>query len=143
MNLDQARVVRLNEEVKAVMLVKVHDTAKPDMGPGKPVYWDQIEDISDIQITEHDPNAGHVTLVGAPDGRWLVVFDFRYNTERVREVVLAADEFLNAPSFAAKQGYPRAFAENLFAAADRSALEAVKAETPKRFPIKPAANSSP
>jgi hypothetical protein len=25
----------------------------------------------------------------------------------------------------------------------RSALEAVKAETPKRFPIKPAANSSP
>jgi len=113
--------MRLNDEVQAVMWVSVHDKAKAEMVPGKPLYWDQIENIADIQLTNQDPNAGHVTLVGAPDGRWLVVFDFRYNAERVREVVAAAEEFLETAAFAAKEAYSRAFAENLFAAAELTA----------------------
>ena len=108
MNVGQHRVIRLNDEVRALMKTKVRPDAKPQMGA--PVYWDEIEGIEDFQLTEEDPNAGHATILRASDG-WLLFFDFRYNGQRVADVLAAADEFLAMSEYAKERHHMRAFME--------------------------------
>jgi hypothetical protein len=115
MNVGSPTVVRLNGEVKAFM--KVVPKGFPGQ-PGATVYWDEIERVEDFQLTEDDPNAGHATMLRAGDGRWRLFFDFRYNAQRVGELLRAAEEFLAASEYARSCGHPRALMENLFAAAE-------------------------
>ena len=121
LHLDRPAEVRLNGEVKAVMLVKVHDRAKSDVGPGKPVHWDQIEGVADVRLTGQDPNAAHITLLSVPGKGFGLFFDFRYNGARVSEHLEAAEEFFASAVAASALGHRRSFAENLFAATELTA----------------------
>jgi hypothetical protein len=51
--------VRLNEEVKAAVLVEV----RRDVSQGEELSADDIATYNDIVLTEDDPNAGHITIV--------------------------------------------------------------------------------
>lgn len=118
MNVGQHRIIRLNDEVRAMMQVRRAPGGSSEGGAD--VYWDEIESIEHFQLTEEDPNAGHATIIRGADG-WFVFFDFRYNGQRVAEVLAAADEFLAMATFAKERGYQRAFMESLFATAELTA----------------------
>ena len=119
MNVGEPTLVRLNIEVRAVMRV-VPAVPVKESDKGNPIYWDQISSIEEIQLLDLDPNAGHVTMLKAPKG-WAISFDFRYNAQRVQELLQTAEEFLDSAEHAGTQNHPRVFMENLFAAAELTA----------------------
>jgi hypothetical protein len=91
MNHDAPNEVRLNDEVLANV---IGNFSKP-VTDGEKVSIDDLEDIIDVQLTDRDPNAGHVTLF-VHKGKWVGRFDFRYNASRSRGHIAAAREFLDA-----------------------------------------------
>ena len=114
MNLDaDAPEVRFNEEVK--VLAEAEWTR--DVDYGEDVTEADVERISDLVLTDHDPNAGHLTMM-LFKGRWILAFDFRYNASRVAATLDAAHEFLDVATYALDQHQMRAFADNLFSAAE-------------------------
>jgi hypothetical protein len=121
LNVDRPIEVRLNDEVKAIMLVDVEDEVKKTMQRGQPIAWDVIRTITDVKLTDEDPNAAHITMIAVPSRGWGMFFDFRYNAARVAETSGAAEQFLASAEFSASQGHGRAFAENLFAATELTA----------------------
>lgn len=116
MNFDKPVEVRLNEEVKAYLHAKAEDDRPVEIGDRVDLEND-LERILDIELTELDPNAGHVTLLRHRGG-WCVKFDFRYNAARVSEHISAASEFISGASMALENGMLRAFTEQLYAAVE-------------------------
>ena len=92
--------VRLNEEVKAVAVVK----AARAIEKGEAVTEDDIAGYEDIVLTQADPDAGHITIV-AHKGGWTLAFDFRRNASRIAEHSEVARHFLEAARWAREQGY--------------------------------------
>jgi hypothetical protein len=121
MNVGRPNQVRLNDEVKAVMSVEVDDEVKRTMQRGDPVFWDTVKSISDVRLTDDDPNAAHITMIVVPGRGFGMFFDFRYNGDRVADTIDAAKQFLTTAGFAASEGHGRAFAENLFSASELTA----------------------
>jgi HEPN domain len=114
MNLDaDAPEVRFNEEVK--VLADAEWAREVDYG--EDVTEADVESISDLTLTDHDPNAGHLTMM-LFKGRWIIAFDFRYNATRVARTLNAAREFLDGATFALDQHHMRLFADNLFSATE-------------------------
>jgi uncharacterized protein (UPF0332 family) len=113
MNHDAPNEVRLNEEVCANV---IGNFTKP-VTDGEEISLDALENVVDVQLTDRDPNAGHVTLV-FHKGTWVGRFDFRYNATRSRGHVAAAREFLDAAATSLQKGHLRSVADNLFSATE-------------------------
>lgn len=110
MNVDRPIEVRLNDEVKAVLQIKARNAIQK----GAPVFTSDIEEITGAKLTDHDPNAAHLTII-SHEGKWYITFDFQYNAERIHHHLEAAAEFLETAKDALKERRHRAFLENLFA----------------------------
>lgn len=113
MNHDAPNEVRINDEVSAHV---VGNFSKP-FTDGEQVSIDDLESIADIQLTDRDPNAGHVTLL-VHKGQWVGRFDFRYNADRTRSHMTAAREFLDSAQFALQKKHLRSVTDNLFSATE-------------------------
>lgn len=113
MNIGQSPIVRLNEEVKATMLVRVTRDVKPDDN----VYLSDFNEIEKIDLTDSDPNAGHITML-LHKQHWVIHFNFHYNSEKVRKHLEAAHEFLLTARDCLLTKRFRSFYENLFAAVE-------------------------
>lgn len=109
--------VRLNDEVRAVARVRA---ARP-IERGESVTHDDFTDIEEIQLTDDDPNAAHVTLL-LHQGQWIIAFDFRYNAERVAAQLEASSEFLKGAHSEFAEGRMRNSAVLLFQAVELLAL---------------------
>jgi hypothetical protein len=106
--------VRLNDEVHAV----VHGASTAGaFEPGKEYTTNDIARVDGIELTDNDPNAGHVTIL-ILNGKLHCTFDFRYNAARVSELVAVADEFIDTAMAALEKGNLRPFVENLWSAAE-------------------------
>lgn len=105
--------VRLNEEVKAAVLVE----AKRDVAKGEEITADDIAAYKDIILTEDDPNAGHITIV-PHQGRWGLAFDFRRNAAHIGKHVERARQFLDTAAWARQEGKVGPFVDNLFSATE-------------------------
>jgi hypothetical protein len=82
--------IRLNEEVKAILIAIASRTLKPNEQFN---LEDGISEIKNIELPEDDdPNAGHLTILKFK-GKWTLVFDFRYNKKMARERLAAAGQF--------------------------------------------------
>jgi HEPN domain-containing protein len=112
MELDAPKI-RLNEEVKAVLTARVNRAVEA----GEPVRWADVTELVELQLTNQDPNAGHLTVLRKPDG-WWITFDLRYNATRIAETVQAAEEFLASARSAFGKGHSRAFVDALFSATE-------------------------
>lgn len=86
----QTPAVRLNEEVRAV----ARFIAARAITKGEDVMVDDLAGLEGVELTDEDPNAGHLTVLRMHDG-WGVAFDFRYNAERVAAHRQTAREFLD------------------------------------------------
>jgi HEPN domain. len=105
--------VRLNEQVKAVAAVRATRPIKS----GEPVNTADFDLIARIELTEDDPDAGHISFI-EHRGNWWITFSFLYNSGRIRESLAAAREFLDSAGHAMLAGHSRAFVENLHAAVE-------------------------
>ena len=101
--------VRFNEEIKAI----AHFRAARAIDEGELITKSDVSDIVDIELTDQDPNAGHITMISFK-GRWFLAFDFRYNAARVASIIDAAREFLDLAAYTLEQNHTRAFVDNLF-----------------------------
>ncbi len=109
----QAPAVRLNEEVRAV----ARFIAARAIAKGEDVMVDDLAGLEGVELTDEDPNAGHLTVLRVRDG-WAVAFDLRYNAERVAAHRDTAREFLDTARFALEGDRRAAFSENLYAAVE-------------------------
>lgn len=109
--------VRLNDEVRAVVRAR---STRP-IERGEPVTHDDFTDIEQIQLTDNDPNAAHVTLL-VHQGQWIIGFDFRYNSERVSAHLEASYEFLKGAKSEFAEGRLRNSSVLLFQAVELLAL---------------------
>jgi len=107
--------IRLNEEVKAILIAIASRTLKPNEQFN---LEDGISEIKNIELPEDDdPNAGHLTILKFK-GKWTLVFDFRYNKKMARERLDAAGQFYESAKLNYERGLMRPAIENLFAAAE-------------------------
>jgi hypothetical protein len=112
MNLDADPVVRINEEVRGAFVAragKVGSKAKP----GEILLLRDLSQIESVELTDEDPNAGHLTAI-VHHGRWHMFFDFRYNAGRIENLLKAADEFIAAATASAARGHAIATIDNLY-----------------------------
>jgi uncharacterized protein (UPF0332 family) len=116
MNVDRALDVRLNSEVKAVMKVRIRRAIEK----GEAVRMGDFSEVHQIELTDADPNAGHLTMI-LHEGNWHIAFDFRYNKKRIENHLDAAQEFLAVAKLCLETKRYRAFFENLFAATELTA----------------------
>ena len=107
MNVGAPNVVRLNDEVRAGFFAKPRGDLST-LKVGEPIDWDAIETIEEVRLTDHDADAAHVTLL-LVGGRWLLTFDFRYNSSRARKLCDAAEQFFEAAVNARAKNHDRAF----------------------------------
>jgi len=105
--------VRFNEEVKAVFEV---DFAK-EVNAGDPVAIEDINNIKNVQLTDHDPNAGHLTIMRHREG-WFIGFDFTRNVTRSQLYLDASREFVRCAEVALTEEMLRAFLDNIHSAAE-------------------------
>src|SRR5215217_2710700 len=105
--------VRFNEEVK----VLAEAEWAREVEYGEDVTEADVESIRELVLTDHDPNAGHLTMV-LFKGRWIIAFDFRYNATRIAATLNAAREFLDGATFALDQHHMRLFVDTLFSATE-------------------------
>ena len=111
MNVDQPVQIRLNHEFEAIIKARV----KKSFNKGDPVILNDFSDIESIELTGHDPNAGHISLF-LHEGHCFISFDFRYNVQRSQDHIQTAKEFLATAHDCLEKQRTRAFMENLFAA---------------------------
>jgi len=105
--------VRLNEEVKAAILVE----ANRDVTVGEEITADDIAAYKDIILTEDDPNAGHITIVPR-QGHWGLAFDFRRNAAHIGQHIERARQFLDTAAWARQEAKVSPFVDNLFSATE-------------------------
>ena len=113
MNIGEAPKVRLNDEVKGVLA----GVCARAVEKGECVGWDALSEVKELFLTNQDPDAGHITLLRI-DNQFAIFFDCRYNATKVGKHLDAAGEFLGCATHARDKNYQRAFAENLFGAAE-------------------------
>ena len=100
--------VRLNGEVDAVMEV---DFTR-EISPGETVTIQDIGAVRRIQLTEKDPNAGHITIVQRGGG-YAIAFDFTRNVARSSQYFNVASEFMEAAEISLDNNLLRSFVDNL------------------------------
>lgn len=103
--------VRFDDEVRAALRARFN---RP-IAAGEWVTSDDIAEIVDIELTDRDPDAGHLTMVF--DGaRWVVRFDFRRNATLAAQTLAAAQEFFDCAAYSLRKHHLRSFADTLFSA---------------------------
>lgn len=105
--------IRLNEEVRAKAIVR----AQRKVEKGGEVYAADLRGLQGMQLTEADPDAGHITMLFNGEG-WSLAFDFRYNRTRARQHVTVATEYLDAARRDVRARSPRPALENLHSAVE-------------------------
>ncbi len=113
MNVGKPPIIRLNDEIKAQLVVRV----TRNVVAGDPVSTADIDEIENLKLTEDDPDAGHITII-LHKNRWFISFNFHYNSSKVRNHIEAAHEFLETAQNALTSKRYRAFYENIFCAVE-------------------------
>jgi hypothetical protein len=107
--------VRINDEVKAQLRVKLDEPRKAVAGELVAYSADQVEGI---RLTdEDDPDCGHATYIGI-GGRWIGQYDAVYNKGLSRRNVDRGNEFLISAEHALASARLAPFVANCFCAAE-------------------------
>jgi uncharacterized protein (UPF0332 family) len=106
--------VRLNDEIWASAIPREPRA----VAKGKPVTAENVDEIAALELTDHDPNAGHLTIIRRSEGGWFLAFDFRRNAARQETHADAAEEFLDAAAEDLSTERLRVFVDNLLSATE-------------------------
>ncbi len=108
-----APLVRINEEVRALARVRA---AKP-FKAGDLVTADHVGELLHMELTDEDPNAGHITIIRLRDD-WIISFNFQYNAQRAQQALEVAQEFLAAAKHSAEKNHLHAGVDTLYSAVE-------------------------
>ncbi len=118
--------VRLNEEVRIV----VGGPATRALQKGEAVTDHDLSELSQMTLTDADPDAGHITIFRWRD-RYFLSFDFRYNASRIREHLRVSAQFLDLAHHSLSKGHSEAMLDNLFSAVELIAKGALLMHMPE------------
>lgn len=112
--------VRINDQVRGKMSVKLSESIEKPVEAGDPVYFNQIDNVEAFELEEDDQDFGHATLLKFPD-KWLISFNFIYNKKLSRKHIEAAKEFLHSAKSALELNFHRSCIDNLHSASELTA----------------------
>lgn len=113
---NRKRIIRLNQEVKAVAEVVYKNGINKKKG--EPVSKNELADIKRITLTnEDDPDCAHVFLMNIGE-KWIIYFDFRYNKNLASNHIKRASEFIESAEFNFQNKHMGPFIDNLFSASE-------------------------
>jgi uncharacterized protein (UPF0332 family) len=116
----KASIVNFNDQIVGVLQARPHAKTPLPIEMGQELTLGDLGDIVGMQLPGEFPNAGHLTAI-AKDETWYLMFDFRYNAQRITQSVEVAEQFLQAAQKAVQDGHANAAIENLFAAVEIAA----------------------
>lgn len=124
-------IVRVNQEVRAIGMVRLKDGASKMAGDV--VLASEVEGLEKIKLPDEEfPDCGHATLIRVKD-TWVIAFYFRYYRTVSREHLAAASQFFNVAEAALGQSYWAPFVDNLFSASELAAKAILLAISGKEF----------
>ncbi len=106
-----------NDQLKGVLQAQIPPDFKLPVERGAELRFDELGDIVGMQLTNDQPNAGHLTAI-LHRNTWYLLFDFRYNAARVARHLSVAREFLSAAESAHAAKHYHAAIDNLFASVE-------------------------
>lgn len=107
------RIVRLNEEVQAILKVKLK--GRKSVQKGDLIKFSEIGNIESIRLTESEPDAAHITIIKFGNC-WVFTFDCRYNKAKVSKHLAVAKEFIELARFAFNNKHWSAFVDVCYSA---------------------------
>ena len=113
----KATKIRLNEEVGAIVSVKLNK----DVKKGEAIYEQDVSQIKNIKLTDYHSNCAHITFLLFRE-KWMVAFDFRYNKKLVKENLEAAKEFYESAKDDLEKNRLRPFYENCWSSAELTSV---------------------
>lgn len=115
---DNTTEVRINEDVKAQLIVEYKDGVEIDAGDT--VRTTDIARIKQVKgIPDFGEDVGHVSFFRTGPDEFQGEVNFLYNLSYVQPLLEAAKEFIGTASYALENEYWRAFVENAFHASER------------------------
>lgn len=130
MDLEQPHIINFNDQIEGVLAAR----KEPDVSiaAGQVVTMQEITAIDDLTLTNQHANAAHLTVIWHK-GNGYLLFDFRYNADRINDLVQIADEFIDSANDALANDLLHPLAENLFAAVELMAKALLMAHPDPRF----------
>ncbi len=112
-----APMVRLNEEVRAIAIVRLDEGAAPSIGQE---FHQGDGEIIGYRLHDDEGDLGHFTVIW--DGQnWIGGFNFVYNRAAARRLAVKAKEFHEAAKLCLERGLLGPCADTLFSAAELAA----------------------
>jgi hypothetical protein len=111
---DKSPQVRLNDEVRGSMLVKV---SKP-VEIGDPIGVADITEVDRWELDIADADCGHFTVIRWAGDNWQMLFDFQRNKRKGADLVSLAEQFLATAEFAFSKGHSGPYIDNLFSSCE-------------------------
>ncbi len=108
--------IKFNENVGITARVKVNR----DIIKGEDVKYSDVDKFEKF-IVDYPPNSGHITLFKLLD-HWIIIFDARYNKEKIEELIERSKEFCESAKEDLKENRLRPFYENCWNSAELSAV---------------------
>ena len=113
---DGKRKIRLNDEVKAKLKVKLNSDVVKNVGDM--VFIDELDGISEIKLSDtDDPDCAHITIIEM-NNNWYLSFDATYNKKFSKKHISTARQFYETAKFALGNKYMSAFVDNLYSATE-------------------------
>ncbi len=111
---NKERIVRLNDEVRAIIEIKLKDGIQKEKG--EDILANEVEAIYSAKIPDETySDCAYIIMIKYGDN-WYISFDFRYNKALSKGYIEKANEFIECASFGLSQNYLGATIDNLFGA---------------------------
>jgi hypothetical protein len=111
---DKSPQVRLNDEVRGSMLVKL---SKP-VEIGDPIGVADITEVDRWELDIAEADCGHFTVIRWADDNWQILSDFQKNKRKGADLVSLAEQFLGTAEFAFSKGFSGPYIDNLFSSCE-------------------------
>jgi uncharacterized protein (UPF0332 family) len=109
-------IVRLNNEVKAVVKAKINKKIEKD----QLLYESDVESIEEISLTDEEKDFGHATFI-LFKGHWILSFSFIYDKTKSQSFNKIGQQYLQSATYDLKNKNYRPFIESLSVSAENFA----------------------
>lgn len=129
-DLEQPHIINFNEQIEGVLAA--HKTPGASIEVGQVVSMQDFNAIQGLTLTTQHANAAHLTVIWLK-GKGYLLFDFRYNADRIGDLVRIADEFIASAHNALTNDLLHPFADSLFGAVELLAKSLLMMHPDPRF----------
>src|SRR3989344_1786473 len=111
---NQKNKIRFNEEIKIIAKSKLNRAVVK----GEEISVSNLQKVEEF-IVDYPANSGHITVFRFLDS-WIIIFNSRYNKEKIRDFIVASKEFYESARDNLEKGRLRPLFEDCWASAELS-----------------------